>query len=108
MPANTRARAASAYESGLLDEINCRLLAELQADGRLSIAELGRRVSLSAPAVAERVQRLERTGVITGYRAVVDSKAIGYPLRALVRIRPTTRQLQRIVELALEIPEWVA
>ncbi|HEY1368380.1 MAG TPA: Lrp/AsnC family transcriptional regulator [Gaiellaceae bacterium] len=98
---------ASAVEPQTLDAIDRRLLEELQTDGRLSMAELGRRVKLSAPAVAERVQRLERTGVISGYRAIVDPKALGYPLRALVRIRPSTRQLQRIVELARETPEVV-
>ena len=55
MPPKTREITTSAYESGLLDEINCRLLEELQGDARLSMAELGRRVSLSAPAVAERL-----------------------------------------------------
>jgi len=87
--------------------LNVALLQELQADARLSIAELGRRVNLSAPAVAERLQRLERAGVITGYRAVVDPKALGYPIAAFVRIRPTTRRLQQIPQLAREIPEIV-
>jgi Lrp/AsnC family transcriptional regulator, leucine-responsive regulatory protein len=94
-------------ENQLLDPINRRLLQELQADARVTIAELGRRINLSAPAVAERVQRLERAGVITGYRAEVDPKAIGFPIAAVVRVRPTTRQLQKIPELAREIPEVV-
>ena len=96
-----------AYERELLDLVNRQILKELQTDARLTMAELGRRVSLSAPAVAERVQRLERAGVITGYRADVDSKAIGYPLAAVVRVAPATRQLQRIPELARETPEVV-
>ncbi len=79
----------------------------LQADARLSLAELGRRVNLSAPAVAERLQRLEASGVIGGYHASVDPKAIGYPLAAIVRIAPATRQLERIRELARETPEVV-
>lgn len=94
-------------EPQALDALNVALLEELQADARLSIAELGRRVNLSAPAVAERLQRLERAGVITGYRAVVDPKALGYPIAAFVRIRPTTRRLQQIPQLAREIPEIV-
>jgi Lrp/AsnC family leucine-responsive transcriptional regulator len=94
-------------ENNLLDPVNRRLLQELQADARVTMAELGRRINLSAPAVAERVLRLERAGVITGYRAQVDPKAIGYPIGALVRIRPTTRHLQKIPELAREIPEVV-
>jgi Lrp/AsnC family leucine-responsive transcriptional regulator len=96
-----------ANENQLLDPINRRLLEELQADARVTIAELGRRISLSAPAVAERIQRLERAGVITGYRAVVDPKAVGFPIAAVVRVRPTTRQLQKIPQLAREIPEVV-
>jgi Lrp/AsnC family transcriptional regulator, leucine-responsive regulatory protein len=96
-----------ANENQLLDPINRRLLQELQADARVTMAELGRRINLSAPAVAERVQRLERAGVITGYRAEVDPKAVGFPIAAVVRVRPTTRQLQKIPELAREIPEVV-
>lgn len=96
-----------ANESQLLDPINRRLLSELQADARVTMAELGRRINLSAPAVADRVQRLERAGVITGYRAEVDPKALGFPIAAVVRVRPTTRQLQKIPELAREIPEVV-
>ena len=97
----------TAYEPQLLDDVNRRIIEELQADARLSMAELGRRVSLSAPAVAERVQRLERVGVITGYHATVDPRAIGFPLAAVVRIRPNSRQLHKIPEVASEIPEVV-
>lgn len=95
------------YEPQLLDETNRRILEELQAEARLSMAELGRRVSLSAPAVSDRVARLERAGVIAGYHAAVDPKAIGYPLAAVVRVRPASRQLHKIPEAAREIPEVV-
>ncbi len=96
-----------ASEPQLIDETSRRIIEELQAEARLSMAELGRRVSLSAPAVAERVQRLERAGVITGYHATVDPKAIGFPLAAVVRVRPASRQLHKIPEVAREIPEVV-
>lgn len=96
-----------AYEAQLLDATNLRILEELQADARLTMAELGRRVSLSPPAVAERVQRLERAGVITGYHAAVDPKAVGYPIAAVVRVRPASRQLHKIPEVARELPEVV-
>ena len=98
---------ALAYEAHLLDATNLRILEELQADARLTMAELGRRVSLSPPAVAERVQRLERAGVITGYHAAVDPKAVGYPIAAVVRVRPASRQLHKIPEVARELPEVV-
>jgi Lrp/AsnC family leucine-responsive transcriptional regulator len=96
---------ASASDVPLLDDTDRKILGELSGDGRMSFAELGRRVSLSSPAVAERVQRLERTGVITGYRAELDPRALGYQLTAIVRIKPAPGQLPRIPELAAEIPE---
>ncbi len=88
-----------------MDQTDRRILGELAGDGRVSMAELGRRVSLSSPAVAERVQRLERDGVITGYRAQIDPRALGYELTAIVRIKPAPGQLSRIPELAIGIPE---
>lgn len=92
-------------EMARIDETDRRILGELARDGRVSFAELGRRVNLSAPSVAERVQRLERDGVIAGYRAELDPKALGYPLTAIVRVKPAPGQLKRIPELAAEIPE---
>ena len=96
-----------ASEQQLLDDTSRRIVEELQADARLSMAELGRRVSLSPPAVADRVQRLERAGVITGYHATVDPRAIGFPIAAVVRVRPASRQLHKIPEVAREISEVV-
>lgn len=89
------------------DTTDARLLEELQGDARLTNAELGRRVSLSPPAVADRLRRLERDGVITGYRAELDPKALGYTLGAIMRIRPSARQLPKVAELARESPEVV-
>jgi Lrp/AsnC family leucine-responsive transcriptional regulator len=88
-----------------LDDTDRKIIGELATDGRVSFAELGRRVSLSSPAVAERVQRLERSGVITGYRAEIDPRRLGYQLTAIVRIKPAPGQLARIPELAGAIPE---
>ena len=88
-----------------LDSYDTRLLAELQADARLSLAELGRRVHLSQPAVAERVRKLEAAGVITGYRATVNLGALGYGIRALVRVGRS--EFARIVQLIDETPEVV-
>jgi Lrp/AsnC family transcriptional regulator, leucine-responsive regulatory protein len=107
MPRESRRSRPAAVGTELLDAINLRLLEELQADARLTMAELGRRINLSPPAVAERVQRLERAGVITGYHAEVDPKAVGYPIAVVVRIRPSTRQLHKIPDLARETREVV-
>jgi Lrp/AsnC family leucine-responsive transcriptional regulator len=89
----------------LADAVNLRILAEMRGQPRITMSELGRRVRLSAPAVTERVQRLERSGVIAGYRLELDPAALGYPVSAYVRIRPGPGQLRRIAELAAEIPE---
>jgi Lrp/AsnC family leucine-responsive transcriptional regulator len=105
VPRERRKNAAFTYESELLDATNRRLLQELQEDARLTVAELGRRVNLSPPAVAERLRRLEREGVVTAYRAEIDPRAVGFPIAAVVRIRPTARQLHRIPEIARETPE---
>jgi Lrp/AsnC family leucine-responsive transcriptional regulator len=94
-------------DAALLDETNLRLLGELQRDARLSIAELGRRVALSSPAVAERLRRLEGEGVITGYRAVIDPRALGLALGVIIRNRPNPRQLADVAQLARDTPEVV-
>jgi Lrp/AsnC family transcriptional regulator, leucine-responsive regulatory protein len=98
--------APHAYES-TVDDVDRRLIAELQVDGRVSLAELGRRIGLSAPAVADRIKRLERSGVVTGYGADVDPRALGYTLSAIMRIRPTARLIPKVAELARETPEVV-
>lgn len=88
-----------------LDATDRKIIGELIEDGRVSHAELGRRVNLSSPAVAERVRRLERAGVITGYRAELDPRKLGYSLTAIVRVKPAPGRLPRIPELAAEIPQ---
>jgi Lrp/AsnC family leucine-responsive transcriptional regulator len=89
----------------ITDATNLRLLAELQQDARLSLAELGRRVGLSSPAVAERLKRLEDEGVIAGYRADVNPRALGYTLGVIIRIRPSPRQIAAVAQLARDTPE---
>src|SRR5438067_3513569 len=94
-------------EDALLDPTNLRLIAELQADARMSLAELGRRVGLSSPAVSERIRRLELEGVITGYSAEVNPRRVGYGLGVHIRIRPAPRQLTDVAELARSTDEVV-
>ncbi len=94
-------------ENGLFDPTNLRLLGELQSDARLSQAELGRRVALSPPAVAERLARLEREGVIAGYHADVDPRALGYAFAAVLRMRPAPRQIPAVADVARATPEVV-
>lgn len=89
----------------LLDDTNTRLLEALTDDPRASVAELARQVGMSAPAVRERLGRLEQAGVIRGYRVDIDPAAIGLPVSAWVRIRPGPGQLPKIAELARRVPE---
>lgn len=71
-----------------LGDVDARILVLLGSDGRMSYADLARETGLSTSAVHQRVRRLEQRGVIKGYRAVIDSRAIGLPLTALIDLTP--------------------
>jgi len=109
LPKNSKLEPVDALGAtrGPLDEVNLQLLELLQEEPRLTMAALARRVGVSAPAVTERVQRLEEAGVIAGYRLDIDPKALGFPVAAYVRVRPGPRQLQKVIELAVDTPEVV-
>lgn len=106
MPTKPRQNGTTAY-SDLLDAVNVRLLTELHNDPRISMSALARRVGMSAPAVTERVQRLETAGVIKGFRMEVDPAALGMPVTALVRVRPGPGQLPKISQAARDTPQVV-
>ena len=95
-----------AIETKALDVTDLRLLEELRADARLSLAELGRRIGLSAPAVAERLSRLERESTVR-YRVDVDPRALGYAFGAVLRMRPAPRQIPKVADVARDTPEVV-
>ena len=86
-----------------LDAIDRQIVTELQAEPRLRVAELARRIGLSGPAVAERLRRLEDTGTLS-YRAEVSPRALGYAICAIVRISPTGGGLRLIPSIAREVP----
>jgi len=99
---------ASEAKGGPLDEVDVTLLDLLQSSGRMSMAELARRVGMSPPGVAERLRRLENSGVICGYAARVDPTQVGYTLGAFVRLtlnRPTTARVE--LDEVLTRPEIV-
>ena len=91
-------------EIAALDAHDARILEELQRDARITMAELGRRVNLSQPAVTERVRKLELNGVIRGYRAIVDPQRLGYGIRALVRVgRVEYARMVKLIEQSQEV-----
>src|SRR5437588_13058999 len=89
------------------DATDAQLLLELQSDARLSLAELGRRVGLSSPAVADRLRRLESEGVIVDHRTELSPEALGLALTSIIRVRPSPRQLHKVADLARTTPEVV-
>lgn len=92
----------------MLDETGWRLLEELQENARLSYSELGQRINLSAPAVADRMRRLEEAGIITGYRAEVNLGKLGLPITAIIRVGNTAGQnCQQTLARMSEIPEVI-
>jgi Lrp/AsnC family transcriptional regulator, leucine-responsive regulatory protein len=95
---------ASDYKAQL-DRIDWELLEGLQRNARESFAELGRRTKLTAPAVAQRVRRLEDIGVIRGYRASVDRARLGLGIAVFIRIQSSTPNYSKLEKLVAEAPE---
>jgi Lrp/AsnC family transcriptional regulator, leucine-responsive regulatory protein len=102
MPSEQRFGSPQTFDS--LDDIDRRIVAELYGDARLRIAELGRRVGLSPPAVAERLRRLIDSGALR-LQAEVDPRVLGYTICAIVRVSPSTRDLKLIPDIARELPQ---
>lgn len=89
-----------------LDRTDLLLLAELQRNGRQTNAELAERVHLSPSACLRRVQRLERDGVIAGYRAEVDPERLGLGLHAFVRVQLNHHDAASVAAFARFVNEW--
>ena len=90
----------------LMDETGRRLLQELQQDARISCSELGKRLGLSSPAVADRMRRMQEAGIITGYHAEVDVSRLGLPIQAIVRLAAIVGQSSDVAASKIsDIPE---
>ena len=94
-------------DTNVMDDIDIRMLSELQKNGRQTFAALGRKAGLSLPAAAERVRRLEDSGVILGYRAEVDAGRLGYPITAFIRLRSVPQNYGRFKHIVAGLPEIV-
>ena len=91
-----------------IDEIDRGIISTLEHDGRASLAEIGKRVGLSGPAVVERLRRLQSDGVVEGFTVCVDAKALGYTLEAIVRIKPRSRQLHNVEQIIQNEPRFTS
>ena len=89
----------------MIDEIDRKILTELQVNARVSFAELGRRVGLTTPAIIERVRKLEDAGIITGYRADIDTSKVGLSITAFVRMSITGVDYSHIIRVVEESNE---
>jgi Lrp/AsnC family transcriptional regulator, leucine-responsive regulatory protein len=88
-----------------MDAIDWKILKQMQREARISYAELGRRVGLTTPAVIERVRKLEHAGIITGYRAEIDTAKVGLTITAFIRMSISGVDYSRIIEVAENAPE---
>jgi len=97
-------------DSTTLDEIDIRILRELSRDGRISASDLSQRVGLSATPVIRRLRRLEQSGTITGYAALIDEVALGYAMSVFVSVkldRQVDQALSQFESAILTFPEVV-
>jgi Lrp/AsnC family leucine-responsive transcriptional regulator len=88
-----------------LDDTGWRILRELQQNARISYSELGRRVGLTPPAVAERVRRMEEAGIVRGYRVELDLEKVGLPLTAFIRVTHRGVNCVELGRIVAEYPE---
>jgi len=92
----------------MLDRIGRKILAALQGNARIPLSRIGEKVGLSAPAVAERVKKLEEAGVITGYHARIDTAAMGRSVAAFIHLTTDARHYPAVKSLAAGMPQIIA
>jgi Lrp/AsnC family leucine-responsive transcriptional regulator len=90
----------------MLDDIDREIVEILLRDSRASLKELAQAVGLSSPSVSERLRRLEERGVIRAFTIDIDPKALGYPVQAIVRIKPLPGKLHVVQKLIEETPQF--
>ena len=88
-----------------LDDTSWAILEALQENARISFAELGKRAGLTAPAVAERVRKMEDAGIISGYHAAVNLSALGLPISVVIQLRMNHGRSKEVIDLIRDLPE---
>lgn len=91
---------------GRLDDIDWKILAELQADGRMTNVELARRVGISAPPCLRRVRALEEAGIIRGYRAILDEKLLGYDVVMFAMVHLSSQAEADLSAFEAQVRGW--
>ncbi|MBB4166945.1 Lrp/AsnC family transcriptional regulator [Rhizobium sp. BK538] len=90
-----------------IDDVDQRILEALAENARISLKELAQAAGLSSPSAAERLRRLEERGIIAGFTIDIDAAALGYPLQAIVRVRPLPGQLHVVQRIIQDTPQFV-
>src|SRR5689334_2440295 len=90
-----------------IDSLGWRILHLLQENARLSFRQIGETIGLTAPAVAERVRRLEDMGILKGYRAEIDFQRAGIPIMAFIHLTTNSTQSSRIRKVVGDMPEVI-
>ena len=95
------------FVSRQLDPTDMLIIEIMQADGRITVSELGRKVGLSQPAASERLKRLEERGVIEGYGARINTAALGLGMMAVIRLRTTHEHIRACLKQFSEMPQII-
>ena len=90
-----------------LDEFNWKIIQELQMNARITIVELGKKIDLSAPAVSERIKKLEEEGYIKGYRTIVDYDKLGLSVPVFINYKATKVSHGDMIKMIDKMPEVV-
>ena len=91
-----------------LDQIDCKIIASLDSDSRRSLADIGKDIGLSGPAIGERLRRLRELGYIDGFGTRVDLRRLGYTIQAVVRVKPRSGQLHIVEKMIREQPRFMS
>ena len=90
-----------------IDELNWKILSSLQSNSRESFSSIGRKIGLTSPAVAERVKKMEDTGILEGYLAKVSHNKVGYQLKAIITLKAFMGKLKPFLEKVKTMDEVV-